>query len=70
MGCAWKTWGARTTGWAMKGMAPDPSLPPGQLYNLAADRRQANNVYSDHPEIVRRLSELLMAYRARGRSRD
>ncbi len=62
--------GRSTTGWAMKGMGPDPSLPRGQLYNLAADRGQAENVYAEHPEIVRRLSELLMTYRARGRSRD
>lgn len=62
--------GRKTTGWAMKGMGgPDPSLPPGQLYNLAKDRGEAENVYRDHPEIVQRLTNLLMDYRAHGRSR-
>lgn len=62
--------GRKTTGWALKGMAPDPSLPRGQLYNLANDPGQANNVYNNHPEVVKRLSDLLMSYRARGCSRS
>ncbi len=62
--------GRKTTGWAVKGMGePDPSLPRGQLYNLAKDRGQAINVYKDHPEIVQRLTGLLIEYRAHGRSR-
>ena len=62
--------GRKTTGWAVKGMGePDPSLPRGQLYNLAKDRGQAVNVYKDHPEIVQRLTDVLVDYRARGRSR-
>jgi hypothetical protein len=61
--------GRETTGWAMKGCGPDPSLPPGQLYNLQGDRGQSTNVYRDHPEIVQRLTNLLIDYRARGRSR-
>ena len=60
----------KTTGWAVKGMGePDPSLPPGQLYNLAKDRSQVENLYKDHPEIVKRLTNVLVDYRARGRSR-
>lgn len=63
--------GRKTTGWAVKGMGePDPSLPPGQLYNLATDRGQAINVYNDHPEIVQRLTDVVIEYRARGRSRS
>ena len=61
--------GRSTTGWAMKGMEPDPSLPPGQLYNLAKDRGEAVNVYKENPEIVKRLTSLVVDYRARGRSR-
>jgi arylsulfatase A-like enzyme len=62
--------GRKTTGWAVKGMGePDPSLPPGQLYNLAKDRGQAENLYRDHPDIVKRLTDLVIDYRARGRSR-
>jgi arylsulfatase A len=60
----------KTTGWAVKGMGePDPRLPPGQLYNLMNDRGQATNLYSDHPDIVQRLTNILIDYRARGRSR-
>jgi arylsulfatase A-like enzyme len=61
--------GRTTTGWAMKGCGPDPGLPPGQLYNLAKDRGQATNVYRDHPGVVKRLTDLVIDYRARGRSR-
>jgi arylsulfatase A len=62
--------GRTTTGWKVKGMGePDPSLPAGQLYNLAKDRGEAENVYGNHPEIVQRLTDLLMDYRAHGRSR-
>ena len=62
--------GRKTTGWMVKGMGePDPNLPPGQLYNLAKDRGEAENVYGNHPEIVQRLTDVLIDYRARGRSR-
>jgi arylsulfatase A len=61
--------GRSTTGWKVKGMGePDPSLPRGQLYNLAKDRDQAENVYGNHPEIVQRLTDVLIEYRAKGRS--
>jgi arylsulfatase A-like enzyme len=62
--------GRHTTGWKMAGPGqPDRSLPPGQLYNLAKDLEQAENVYTNHPEVVQRLTNLLIDYRARGRSR-
>ncbi len=62
--------GRTTSGWKVKGMGePDPSLPPGQLYNLSKDRGEADNLYKDHPEIVQRLTKLLIEYRAHGRSR-
>ena len=38
---------------------PDPGEPPGQLYNLAEDPGERNNVYEAHPDIVRRLTSLL-----------
>jgi len=41
-----------------------PDAPEAQLYNLAADPRQATNVYSDHPEVVSELSKLLEEWRA------
>jgi arylsulfatase A len=34
---------------------PGPGDPPGQLYNLAEDPGETNNVYLEHPEIVERL---------------
>lgn len=63
--------GRHTTGWKMAGLGePDRSLPPGQLYNLAKDIGQSENVYMNHPEVVERLTNLLIDYRARGRSRS
>jgi arylsulfatase A len=38
---------------------PKPGAPPGQLYDLEKDPHQTTNVYSEHPEIVERLSALL-----------
>ncbi len=35
--------------------------PPAQLYDLQADPRQTRNVYREHPEIARRMSERLKA---------
>jgi len=62
--------GRSTTGWAVKGMGePDPRLPPGQLYNLASDLGEAENLYTKHPEIVERLKNILIDYRTTGRSR-
>jgi arylsulfatase A-like enzyme len=46
----------------------DTSLPPGQLYNIATDPGEENNVYDRHPDIVKRLSALLDRYRSEGRS--
>ena len=55
--------------WAVKGMGePDPSLPKGRLCNLAKDRGEMDNLYEDHPEIVRWLINLLIEYRAHRRS--
>lgn len=48
---------------------PQPGDPPGQLYDLAADIGEQNNLYEQHPEIVERLSALLEKYKADGRSR-
>ena len=35
--------------------APKPGDPPAQLYNLEEDLGEANNLYTQHPEIVHRL---------------
>lgn len=44
--------------------------PEGQLYHLGDDPSEEKNVYSDHPEVVKSLTELLMRYKEKGRSRD
>src|SRR5262249_12408023 len=48
---------------------PQPGRPKGQLYNLADDPGERKNVYTQHPENVQRLKELLEAYRRKGWSR-
>lgn len=37
----------------------DPALPPGQLYSLAEDIREANNLHDQHPELVGRMRRTL-----------
>jgi arylsulfatase A-like enzyme len=37
--------------------------PPAQLYNLGKDLSQTNNVYNEHPEMVKELEVLLNSYR-------
>ena len=61
---------ADSGGWS----APRPgspaakSLPAPQLYDLAADLAETNNVARAHPEVVARLTQLLGKYAADGRS--
>jgi arylsulfatase A-like enzyme len=43
--------------------------PAGQLYNLAVDPDEANNLYDQRPKIVSRLTNLLNKYKTAGRSR-
>lgn len=38
---------------------PGPGKPEGQLYNLADDLAETNNLYQKHPQIVERLTNLL-----------
>ena len=47
---------------------PGPDDPAGQLYNLADDPSERNNVYTQHPDIVTRLQERLNTYRDQGYS--
>lgn len=48
---------------------PRPGGPAGQLYNIAADPTESDNVYQKHPEIVARLTALLEKYKQQGYSR-
>ena len=57
-------------GWsAPKGkQAVDMGLPRYQLYDLAADPKEHNNLYEKNPEVAEELTTLLRRYVARGRS--
>jgi arylsulfatase A-like enzyme len=46
-----------------------PHDQPGELYNLAKDLVQRDNLYAQQPEKVRELKELLAKYQREGRSR-
>lgn len=44
-------------------VAPEPGGPSGQLYNLREDPREQSNLWSERPQDVKRLTELLDRYR-------
>jgi arylsulfatase A-like enzyme len=46
-----------------------PGDAEGQLYNLARDPNEENDVYAAHPDIVARLAALLEKYKDHGHSR-
>ena len=48
---------------------PKPGEPRGQLYNLADDPSETKNLYLDQPDLVQRLTALLVTYRKQGFSR-
>ena len=48
---------------------PVPGGPQGQLYDLARDPAESENVYLQHPDVVARLTALLDRYRQQGYSR-
>lgn len=50
-------------------VTPKPGAPEGQLYNLAADPAESNNLWRQRPEIVKRLAARLAEYTASGQSR-
>jgi arylsulfatase A len=50
------------------GEARKEGLPAVQLYDLAADIGERNNVQLEHPDVVARLTALLEKYMAEGRS--
>ena len=47
---------------------PPADAPAGQLYNLKADPTESQNLYRQHPEIVRRLTDRLNQLKTSGRS--
>lgn len=48
---------------------PKPGQPAGQLYNLAQDLGETNNVYAQHPDIVKAMTARIAELREQGRSR-
>ncbi|MEZ5401082.1 MAG: arylsulfatase [Bryobacteraceae bacterium] len=48
---------------------PKPGEAPGQLYNVAKDASETENVYEKNPAIVASLTALLDKYKSAGRSR-
>ena len=50
-------------------IAHDGSKPAGQLYNLASDLAESENLYDAKPGKVRELKELLRRIQVDGRSR-
>ncbi len=60
----------RTGPWGMKPYAladTDPDAP-GQLYNLEVDPGETTNLFSQHPETVKRMKAQLEAFKTSGRS--
>jgi len=56
-------------GWVDPGDGKPKPGSPGQLYNLAEDPYERNDLWEKHPEIVERLTKLLQRYRKQGFSR-
>jgi arylsulfatase A-like enzyme len=55
-------------GWMAPAGKPPVPGSPGQLYNLAEDPREQNDLWEKRPEIVARLAALLERYKKEGRS--
>ena len=47
---------------------PPPDAPAGQLYNLAEDPTEKQNLYESHPQIVEQLSNILKQAKTQGRT--
>ena len=52
-----------------KRIEPAEGEPEGQLYNLADDPGEEQNLYAEYPEMVRELDDLLERYKEQGYSR-
>ena len=48
---------------------PGEGDPPGQLYDIGADRHEDRNLFEEHPDVVARLAEILQRYKDQGHSR-
>ena len=57
--------GGWTHGQSVRKAANDPD---GQLYDMESDPAEQNNLWENHPEVVKELNELLEKYKKEGRS--
>ena len=57
-------------GFSQRGQPTRNTGPAGQLYNLAEDIGEQNNLYDKHPEIVQRLTTMLENVKNTGRTRE
>nr|WP_236649697.1 arylsulfatase [Rhodopirellula sp. SM50] len=57
-------------GFSDRGAKGKPKTPKGQLYNLAEDLGETNNLIDQHPELVESLRDELAAIKRAPRSRD
>jgi len=57
-------------GWVKPGGKKPVPGTPGQLYDLAKDPYERNDLWDQHPDVVQRLSQLLQEYKEQGRSRS
>ena len=62
--------GQGSGGFSGRGQKNDKKQPAGQLYHLAEDAGETNNLFDQHPEIVKSLREELAAITKAQRSRD
>ena len=60
----WKI-GRKTSDYTADGQLK-PDAPLGQLYDLEHDLAETTNLYNEHPDIVKRLGELLTSLRKKG----
>jgi len=56
-------------GWVRPRGEKPQSGTPGQLYNLQEDPYEQNDLWDEHPQIVKRLAKLLKKYKKQGHSR-
>lgn len=55
-------------GWSDPRPGKDAGLPEVQLYNMKSDPGEKNNVYAEHPGVVKELAALMKSYILNGRS--
>ncbi len=55
-------------GWVKPSGKPPKPGTPGQLYNIETDPYETDDVFEQHPEVVKKLTALLEKFKSQGRS--